>query len=87
MNNLIDMVNKWANRLTVRILVLSGVSQESINRVIEAMNNRQSIVSQSDKKIRGRFQWVKWFIVTLVVAAGVYIALNFKTITKKLFKK
>lgn len=81
------MVNKWANRLTVRILVLSGVSQESINRVIEAMNNRQSIVSQSDKKIRGRFQWVKWFIVTLVVAAGVYIALNFKTITKKLFKK
>lgn len=87
MNNLIDIVNKWANRLTVRILVMAGVSQESINRVIEAMNNRESIVSQSDKKIRGRFQWVKWLIITVVVAAGVYIVLNFKTITNKLFKK
>lgn len=82
-----DIVNKWANRLTVRILVMTGVSQESINRVIEAMNNRESIVSQSDKKIRGRFQWVKWLIITVVVAAGVYIVLNFKSITKKLIKK
>lgn len=87
MNNLMDIVNKWANRLTVRILVMTGVSQESINRVIEAMNNRESIVSQSDKKIRGRFQWVKWLIITVVVAAGVYIVLNFKSITKKLIKK
>jgi len=87
MNNLIDIANKWANRLVIRILIMSGVSQESINRVIEAMNNRQTILSQSDKKLKGRFQWLKWFIITVLVAACIYIALNFKTITKKLFKK
>jgi len=87
MNNLIDILNKWANRLTVRILMLGGVSQDTINRVVEGMNNRETIVSQADKKLRGRFQWVKYFIITVLVAAGVYIALNFKTITKKLFKK
>lgn len=83
MNNLIDIVNKWANRLTVRILVLAGVSQASINRVVAAMNERQNIVNQSDKKIRGAFVWLKWLIVTILVAASVYIALNFRTLIKR----
>ena len=87
MNNLINILNKWANRLTVRILMLGGVSEETINRVATGLNERQTIVTEADKKLRGKFQWLKWFIITVIVAAVAYIALNFNTITKKLLKK
>lgn len=87
MNNFLKYLNQWANRLVVRILVLSGTPEASVNKVVEALANRQQLMNQSDIKLKGRFQWIKYFIITVLVAAGIYIALNFKTITKKLFKK
>lgn len=83
MNNLLDLVNKWANRLTIRILMIGGVSQETINRVVEGMNERQTIVSQSDKKLRSKFTWVKWVIITVIIGAVTYITLNIKKLIKK----
>ena len=87
MNKLIDLINQWVNRLTVRILVMSGVSEASVNNVSQALRNRQQIVTEQDKKIKGRFYWVKYLIISAVIGIVIYIVLKYKHLITKLIKK
>jgi hypothetical protein len=87
MNKLIDLVNQWVNRLTVRILVISGVSEASVNKVSTALRDRQQLITEQDKKIRGRFYWVKYLLISAVIAIVLYIVLNYKQLIKKIVKR
>lgn len=82
MNNLIDAVNQWANRLTVRILMLAGAPKEQIDRVLNAMNNRNTALNEADKKLKGKFSWVKWLVFSLIIIAGIFITLKIKKLRK-----
>lgn len=82
MNNLIDAVNQWANRLTIRLLMLAGTPKDQINRVLTAMNNRNTALNEADKKLKGKFAWVKWLILSLIIVAGIFITLKIKKLRK-----
>lgn len=76
MNNLLDLVNKWATRLTVRILSLLGTSEEGINTFVAAMEKRQIIVSEADKRILGKGRFIKWLIICLLLGGMAFIILK-----------
>jgi len=87
MNKLIDLINQWVNRLTVRILVMSGASESSVNNVSQALRNRQTLVTEQDKKMRGRFYWVKYLLISAVIGIIIYMFLKYKHLITKLIKK
>jgi len=82
MNNLIDLINQWANRLVIRILMLSGTPKEQTDRVLKAMEDRNSALNDADSKIKGKVKWVKYLMISLIVIFGIIIVLKIKKLRK-----
>jgi hypothetical protein len=51
MNYTIDLVNSWADKLVIRLLVLANTEQETIDKVIKGMIDKQNGVTVSDQSL------------------------------------
>ena len=52
MNYTIDMVTAWADKLTYRICVLSGMSDEQLQNVLKAFVDKQNGVTAADDALQ-----------------------------------
>lgn len=82
MNNLIDLLNQYVNRLMVRILMMTGTPKDQIDRVVNAMANRNAALNEADKKLKGKVVWAKWLIISLILIGGIFIYLKIKKVAK-----
>ena len=51
MNYTIDMVNSFAEKLTYRIMVMAGVSQENLDKYLKAVIEKEKGISNADEKL------------------------------------
>jgi len=73
----LDWANRKLNKLIIRAMVIAGVSEEAINQTIKNMQERQKIVSQSDKDLRMKFYATKILIISLIIAAIYFVYVKF----------
>jgi hypothetical protein len=51
MNYTIDMINSWADKLVIRLLVMVNTKQETIDKVLKAMIDKQNGVKSADESL------------------------------------
>jgi hypothetical protein len=84
MNYTIDMINSWADKLVIRLLVMANTKQETIDKVLKAMIDKQNGVKIADDSLsvpvtifgitfKDAATVVKIGLVLFVVIAGVII--------------
>jgi len=52
MNYTIDLVTSWAEKLTYRIMQLSGVSEENLQKYLQAVVNKQNGIKTADETLK-----------------------------------
>lgn len=70
MNNLLDLVNTWANKLTYRIMKNSGASQEALDKFLQASKDKTEDVIKADKELSNRVQSARITTYILMVLGG-----------------
>jgi hypothetical protein len=51
MNYTIDLLNSWADKLVIRLLVMANTKQETIDKVLKAMVDKQNGVTSADQTL------------------------------------
>lgn len=82
MLNLFDIIDKWIQRLAIRIMRFGGASQANIDKTITNFNAERGTIKPIDEKIKGR-GLLYWLIVGGLVAISIFVLVQ----VKKLFIK
>jgi len=59
MNKLFDLVKRWAEKLTYRILVMSGASETAKENYVEAVTAQNDSIIERDKELRGKVPLIR----------------------------
>jgi hypothetical protein len=51
MNYTIDQVNAWADKLVIRLLIMANTKQETIDKVLKAMIDKQNGINIADESL------------------------------------
>jgi len=93
MNTLLKLVNGWSEKLTVNVLRLIGASSDTLEKVTNAFNARDTATSEDQAKIaavNSPFPTIFKIIKYVIIAAALFLIgfFGFKFIKKhKLFKR
>jgi len=68
MNNLLDLINKWANKLTYRILSISGASEQAKKNYLQAVEQKREDIIQADAELSGKVP-----VLRIIVYAGLFL--------------
>lgn len=73
MNNLLDLVSEWANKLTYRVLKMSGASETALNNYISGVkSNNQDIIS-ADSELAAKLPRAKLISFILLILGGLFL--------------
>lgn len=73
MNNLFDLVQNWAARLSYRIMRISGASDAALKRYLELVNNMKEADAAADKEISGHRNIAQIIIAVAIIAGGWFV--------------
>jgi hypothetical protein len=63
MNNILDLVNSWAQRLTYRVLQMSGASDVALSNYKTAIESKNSDIIQFDDELKNKVPWIQILII------------------------
>ena len=75
MNNLLDLVQAWANKLTYRILSISGASDQAKQNYLNAVSTQNQQIIDADSELSGKIPVIK---ILIWGGAGILIVLALK---------
>lgn len=79
MNYTIDLVNNWAQKLTYRIMQISGASEQALSNYVKEVAKIKDNKYEADKTIQPglRLPKIVEYIVYAGIVAGCYFAYKF----------
>lgn len=64
MNNLLDIINAWSEKFTLRVLRLLGASPETIQKVADALKKRDETFINTESQLKYKVPMIRaifWF--------------------------
>ena len=73
MNNLLDLVEKWAGKFTYRILGLIGASRQARDNFLKGWTEKRQDVIEADRELSKHIFRANWIIYALVFISGIVV--------------
>lgn len=73
MNTLLDLVNRWAEKFTYRVLKIIGTSKPALDKYLAAIKEKREDIIEADKEISGKVPFIKWVFWFALVLTGAYL--------------
>lgn len=75
MGNLFDLLNTWSQKLTYRILSMSGASETAKENYLKAVQDKNNDIVKADEELSRKLPTAK-LLAGLAIFAGVLIMLK-----------
>jgi|GEM_PF-7078039 len=73
MNKLLDLINRWAEKFTYRVLKMSGTSDTALENYLSAVKDRNEDVINADNELKNKTPWIRMIFIFLLVGLGAFL--------------
>jgi hypothetical protein len=73
MNNLLDIVNSWAEKFAYRVMQMSGVPEKSLNNYLDAVKEKNRDKIKADEELKAKVPFLQNIFYLGLVLLVIYV--------------